>query len=223
MAEESKAESEHLHKARGTQRSYRPRRSGRGRRGRAGRGQPPAPPRPFDQTATPRESPEASPMEAPPEGVEHENENVEPQGGGSETGEDMPNQTLPPAEAGEFEGEPAELEGGHEREKSFQEESRASGRYETRRAEPVRQQEGSRAPRRDFRPAEPAAVQKAIEEVNQIIDVLRDTIDEMEEVLETLELAERQKDADEREIESLRRSLRQIHRPREGNQQSPNR
>jgi hypothetical protein len=45
----------------------------------------------------------------------------------------------------------------------------------------------------------------------------------MEEVLETLELAERQKDADEREIESLRRSLRQIHRPREGNQQSPNR
>ena len=119
MAKESKAESEHLHKARGAQRSYRPRRSGRGRRGRAGRGQPPAPPRPVDQTATARESPEASPMEAPPEGVEHENENVEPQGGGSETGEDMPNQTLPPAEAGEFEGEPAELEGGHEQRRAF--------------------------------------------------------------------------------------------------------
>jgi hypothetical protein len=40
----------------------------------------------------------------------------------------------------------------------------------------------------------------------------------MEEVLETLELAERQKDADENEIESLRRALRQFQRPREGGQ-----
>jgi hypothetical protein len=38
----------------------------------------------------------------------------------------------------------------------------------------------------------------------------------MEEVLETLEIAERQKDADEREIESLRRALRQLQRPRSG-------
>jgi hypothetical protein len=36
----------------------------------------------------------------------------------------------------------------------------------------------------------------------------------MEEVLETVELAERQKRADEHEIETLRRSLRQLHRPR---------
>ena len=35
----------------------------------------------------------------------------------------------------------------------------------------------------------------------------------MEEVLETLELAERQKIADEQEIETLRRGLRQLHRP----------
>jgi aminoglycoside phosphotransferase len=35
-------------------------------------------------------------------------------------------------------------------------------------------------------------------------------------VLETLELAERQKIDDEREIESLQRALRQLHRPREG-------
>ena len=33
----------------------------------------------------------------------------------------------------------------------------------------------------------------------------------MEEVLETLELAERQKDADEHEIDSLRRALRQMN------------
>jgi uncharacterized protein Yka (UPF0111/DUF47 family) len=60
-------------------------------------------------------------------------------------------------------------------------------------------------------------VQNAIEEVNQIIDNLREALDEMEEVLETLELAERQKTADEQEIDSLRRALRQLQRPREGN------
>ena len=37
--------------------------------------------------------------------------------------------------------------------------------------------------------------------------------------METLELAERQKTADEQEIETLRRGLRQIHRPREGGDQ----
>jgi hypothetical protein len=53
--------------------------------------------------------------------------------------------------------------------------------------------------------------------VNGIIEVLRESLEEMEEVLETLELAERQKDADEREIETLRRSLRQLQpRPRDG-------
>jgi len=59
------------------------------------------------------------------------------------------------------------------------------------------------------------AVQEAIEEVNHIIENLRATLDDMEEVLETLELAERQKNADEQEIENLRRGLRQLHRPRE--------
>ena len=65
------------------------------------------------------------------------------------------------------------------------------------------------------------AVQQAIEEVNQIIETLRATLDDMEAVLETLELAERQKIADEQEIETLRRGLRQLHRPREGGQHSP--
>jgi len=64
--------------------------------------------------------------------------------------------------------------------------------------------------------ASPIAIQQAIEEVNHIIDTLRETLDEMEEVLETLELAERQQDADEREIESLRRALRPLQRPRGG-------
>jgi predicted RNase H-like nuclease (RuvC/YqgF family) len=67
------------------------------------------------------------------------------------------------------------------------------------------------------------AVQQAIEEVNQIIETLRGTLDDMEAVLETLELAERQKTADEQEIETLRRGLRHLHRPREGGQQPPRR
>jgi hypothetical protein len=57
-----------------------------------------------------------------------------------------------------------------------------------------------------------SAIQKAIQEVNQVIESLRDTLDEMEGVLETLELAERQKDADEHEIEALRRTLRNLQR-----------
>lgn len=68
---------------------------------------------------------------------------------------------------------------------------------------------------RESRPAQPMAVQEAIEEVNHIIETLRGTLEDMEEVLETLELAERQKNADEQEIETLRRGLRQLHRPRE--------
>ena len=74
---------------------------------------------------------------------------------------------------------------------------------------------------REPRPQTPMAVQQAIEEVNQIIETLRGTLDDMEAVLETLELAERQKIADEQEIETLRRGLRQLHRPREGGQPSP--
>lgn len=71
-------------------------------------------------------------------------------------------------------------------------------------------------PPREFRPATPMAVTQAIDEVNQIIETLRTTLAEMEDVLESLELAERQKIADEQEIETLRRGLRQLHRPRDG-------
>jgi vacuolar-type H+-ATPase subunit I/STV1 len=76
-------------------------------------------------------------------------------------------------------------------------------------------------PPRDRQPAAPAAVQQAIEEVNQIIETLRGTLDDMEQVLETLELAERQKIADEHEIETLRRGLHQLHRPRESGYHPP--
>ena len=59
------------------------------------------------------------------------------------------------------------------------------------------------------------AIQKAIDEVSQIVETLRGALDDMEEVFETLELAERQKNADEQEIETLRRALRGLRRPRE--------
>lgn len=76
-------------------------------------------------------------------------------------------------------------------------------------------------PTREPQPRTPIAVSQAIEEVNEIIETLRATLDDMEAVLETLELAERQKTADEQEIETLRRGLRQLHRPREGGPQPP--
>ena len=58
-----------------------------------------------------------------------------------------------------------------------------------------------------------SAISQAVEEVTQIVESLKQTLDQMEEVLELVELAERQKLADEREIESLRQALRKIHHP----------
>jgi predicted RNase H-like nuclease (RuvC/YqgF family) len=71
--------------------------------------------------------------------------------------------------------------------------------------------------------AEPpaSAIGQAIEEVTQIVEALKQTLDQMEEVLELVELAERQKLADEREIESLRQALRRIHQPRGEGHQRP--
>jgi hypothetical protein len=69
-----------------------------------------------------------------------------------------------------------------------------------------------RPERRDFRPASPAAITEAIDEVNRVIKSLQQVLEQMEEVLETLELAEVQKNADEREIDSLRNMLRQMDR-----------
>ena len=64
-------------------------------------------------------------------------------------------------------------------------------------------------------PASSTSVENAIEEVSTIVETLRGALDDMEEVLELLEVFERQKNADEREIDSLRRALRQVHRPRD--------
>lgn len=59
-------------------------------------------------------------------------------------------------------------------------------------------------------------IQQAIDQVTDVIEALRKALDDMEQVLEMLEEVERQSSGDQREIESLRRALRQLHRPREG-------
>jgi hypothetical protein len=66
-----------------------------------------------------------------------------------------------------------------------------------------------------------SAISQAVEEVTQIVESLKQTLEQMEEVLELVELAERQKSADEREIESLRRALRKIQQPRSRQQERP--
>lgn len=66
----------------------------------------------------------------------------------------------------------------------------------------------------DFRPAEPSAISQAVAHATEIAESLKQTIDQLDEILELVEIAERQKLADEREIEELRRALRRIHPPR---------
>jgi len=61
----------------------------------------------------------------------------------------------------------------------------------------------------------PRNVETVIDEVNRVIDNLKTALDDMEEVLEMIETLERQQNLDEREIESLRRALRQTQRPRD--------
>jgi len=56
-----------------------------------------------------------------------------------------------------------------------------------------------------------SAISQAVAETTQVVESLQQALAQMEEVLELVELAERQKIGDEREIESLRRALRQLH------------
>ena len=60
------------------------------------------------------------------------------------------------------------------------------------------------------------AISQALAEVMSVVEALKHATEAIEEALELVELAERQKIADEREIDSLRRALRQLQRPRGG-------
>ena len=72
----------------------------------------------------------------------------------------------------------------------------------------------SSEPQRQPERSQPALA-SSIEEVNRIIQTLRESLEDMEEVLESLELVERQQNADEQELETLRRQLRMLRRPRD--------
>ena len=61
-----------------------------------------------------------------------------------------------------------------------------------------------------------SAISEAVNEVMGIVDSLKQALIQMEDVLELVEHAERQKLADEHEIDSLRRLLRQLQQPRGG-------
>jgi len=65
-----------------------------------------------------------------------------------------------------------------------------------------------------------SAISRAVDEVRQIVESLEQALEQMEEVQELVEVADRQKSADEREIESLRRALRRIQPPR-GHKDTP--
>ena len=67
----------------------------------------------------------------------------------------------------------------------------------------------------DFRPAAPTAISQAIEHAMFIATALKELHDQMDEVLELVEIAERQKIADERELEEFRRALRRIQPQRQ--------
>lgn len=81
-----------------------------------------------------------------------------------------------------------------------------------RRPEPPRQRQWARPA--DFRPAETSAISEAVAHATEIAGSLKQMIDQLDEVLELVEVAERQKLADEREIDELHRALRRIQPPR---------
>jgi hypothetical protein len=59
-----------------------------------------------------------------------------------------------------------------------------------------------------------SVIGQTVEEVRQIVESLEQALSQMEEVLRLVELAEQQKTADERELESLRRALHRLQPPR---------
>jgi hypothetical protein len=85
-------------------------------------------------------------------------------------------------------------------------------RRPARRPEPPRQRQWVKPA--DFRPAETSAISEAVAHATEIAESLKQMIDQLDEVLELVEVAERQKLADEREIDELRRALRRIQPPR---------
>ncbi len=75
----------------------------------------------------------------------------------------------------------------------------------------------------DFRPADTSAIHQAVVHATEIAEGLRELVDRIDEILELVEVAERQKLADERELDNLRRALRRIQPPRQMSSHEPHR
>ncbi len=75
----------------------------------------------------------------------------------------------------------------------------------------------------DFRPADTSAIHQAVVHATEIAEGLRELVDRIDEILELVEIAERQKLADERELDNLRRALRRIQPPRQMHSHEPHR
>jgi len=75
----------------------------------------------------------------------------------------------------------------------------------------------------DFRPAETSAIHQAVVHATEIAEGLKILVDRIDEILELVEVAERQKLADERELDNLRRALRRIQPPRQSQGNEPHR
>ena len=179
----------------------------RGRRGGRGRTRSPRPPVEKSETAAGEISSAPEPAEkaavhdaiaepeADPSGGFREPHPEEPADAAPEDVSEPPTEPAAPA---------AEIPPAPEPER----EPRPEHRPEYRRPEPPRPKPWTKPA--DFRPAETSAISQAVAHATEIAESLKHTIDQLDEILELVELAERQKLADEREIEELRRALRRI-------------
>ena len=177
----------------------------RGRRGGRGRGRGP---RPADEAAQP---PHAGDVSNPPADSGAEPASVpEDQG-------DLPGQ---PEEApvGSISGSATPASTFEETAPPIRQQSPPPPRPQRRPEPPAPKQWVKPA---DFRPAETSAIHQAVAHATEIAEGLRELVDRIEEILELVEVAERQKLADERELENLRRALRRIQPPRQSHGHEP--
>ena len=178
------------------------RRRRRGSRGGRGRSRRPAP------------NPTPSNEAAPPEDVE-----IKPDEGadfdqGSETQEAVETEAAAQAESQNESESPVDTVADAEANLESAEREPQRPRPSVQRPQDVRPQRESRPQRPPQPPPEPrrqgSAVAQAVEDIYGIVETLKKVMEELDELLETLELAERQKIEDERELENLRRAMRQL-------------
>lgn len=195
----------------------------RGRRGGRGRGPRPVAARPGDEENLPAPAATEAGVEAA-ESAPHPEHEAEATGGFREPHSDVPegfnsHEEAPPPEIHEPEpaAESAPVPPAREPRRDQRRDDRRDDRRDVRPPQPpprvpVSQRQWVKPA--DFRPAETSAISEAVAHATEIAESLKQMIDQLDEVLELVEVAERQKLADERELDELRRALRRIQPPR---------